>query len=488
MQNSIFDVIVVGGGPVGLWLSCELRLAGLNVCVIERRTERTTQSRALTLHGRTLEIFSLRQLADRFLSKGKPIATGHFGVLNTRLDFSMFNSTFPYTLFLPQATTEKLIEEHALAIGVEIRRGCTVSNVGQDNQSVWVKASTDETSFHLQSRYLVGADGARSIVRQKAEINFTGIAAQNTMMLGDVQLDMPQGQVVISKVNEHGCLMIAPLGDGVHHRIVTSDPLRQDIPTNEAVTLDELKNSVNRILGLDLQAREPIWLSRFSDETRIAAQYRKQRIFLAGDAAHIHAPTGGQGMNVGIQDAMNLGWKLASVLNGLSPEAILDSYETERRPVGLRLYQNTLSQTALVTKFDQAHLALRGLLDEMLRQPELNHKLAGEVSGFDVCYPKPLFKELDEITLESKEVGQRMNDANVTLINGDRTTLYNLMREGAWLQLIFDDTIAPLPDWLNEKSAKRVMIKSSDSMPWDPSIKSLLVRPDGYYAKVWRSS
>ena len=347
-----FDVVVVGGGPVGLWLACELALAKVKVLVLERRTERVTQSRALTIHSRTLEVFALRGIAERFLSQGRPNPVFFFGGLDTLLDFSTLESRFPFTLFLPQATTERLIEERALELGVDIRRGHLVEQVEQNAESVIIRGRTGETPFVFAARYAAGADGARSMVRHALAIDFVGHPARHTMTLADVALDAPPEKPVLTLVNEAGGLVLAPRGDGVHHRIGVIDASSPYSASSEPVSLAEVAACAARIFGGDLRPRDPVWMSRFTDESRLAECYRKGRIFLAGDAAHINPPMGGQGMNVGIQDAMNLGWKLASVIHGTASDEILDSYQSERRPIGEALQEDTLAQFALFSSFD----------------------------------------------------------------------------------------------------------------------------------------
>src|SRR3981189_20118 len=213
IMSNEFDVVVIGGGPVGLWLACELALAKVKVVVLERRTERVLQSRALAIHGRTLEVFSLRGLADRFLARGRPVPSMHFGALDTRLDFSVIDTRFPFMLVLPQATTEALLEERALEIGVNIRRGHFVETVEQDANHVVISGRNREVPFRFSARYVVGADGARSKVRGAAPIDFVGHPARHTMMLGDVVLDAPPSSPMVTIVNEEGGLLVAWLCD-----------------------------------------------------------------------------------------------------------------------------------------------------------------------------------------------------------------------------------------------------------------------------------
>ena len=475
MKNR-FDVIVVGAGPVGLWVACELKLAGIEVAVIERRAEPTTQSRALTIHGRSLEVFALRGIADRVLATGKPIPTGHYAVLDTRLDFSPFDTRFPYTLFIPQAVTEAKLEERALELGVTVLRGVEVKAVEDEGDHVRVATEGEE----FVADYVVGADGARSIVRQQAGIAYEGPEARNTMLLGDVVLDNPPSTPVVAVANERGLVMLAPLGDGKHHRIVMVDPEQTHLPRTEPVTLDQLAKPAARIVGQDFAPRDPIWMSRFTDETHLASTYNKGRVLLAGDAAHIHAPMGGQGMNVGLQDAMNLGWKLAAVVRGEAPAGLLDSYTAERRPVGEALYTNTLAQVGLVTRFDPTTLALRATLNDLLRIPAVNRQLAGEVSGFDVVYGADAREALCSGKLAA---GVRIPDIDVPA-NGSSSAIYGLMTEGNWLHIAFDaGAEAITPDWLS-KERIRFVTTSAVEQPAFAGLRAALVRPDGYVSSV----
>lgn len=472
-----FDVVVVGGGPVGLWTACELKLAGLAVAVLERRSNRSEQSRALTIHGRTIELFAMRGIAERFLAEGKPIASGHYAALETRLDFSCFDTRFPFTLFLPQSRTEALIEDHAREVGVEIRRGHLVESITGDATEGYQLSARHEhglSTFH--SRAVVGADARRSIVRQAAGITFEGHDASLSIMMGDVRLNAWDGPPVRMITTGRGGVTVAPVSAGLT-RVIVIDPQRTHAPLDEPLSLDELQASARRVLGEDLEMSDPSWLSRFGDETRLAASYRKGNLFLAGDAAHLHLPAGGQGMNVGLQDAMNLGWKLAAVLKGEAPDALLDSYEAERRPVGAQLARNTQAQGALMTRFDVANLALRAEISELLKVPEVNRQMAGVLSGFDLHYPAGgLFGN-------GPGVGQRVPDRALTLADGTSTSLHSLLRQGKWLHLSCDaGAKVALPAWLDADSVSFVNARSVEGDALNRYPAARLIRPDGYLA------
>ncbi|CAD6544903.1 12-dehydrotetracycline 5-monooxygenase/anhydrotetracycline 6-monooxygenase [Paraburkholderia hiiakae] len=480
-----FDILIVGGGPVGLWLACEVRLAGASVAVVERRQEGVLQSRAGTMHSRTLEMFALRGLAARFLASGKRQPEWHYGMLDTLLDYSRLDSRFPQTLRIPQATTEKLIRERAAELGVVYLSGHQAEAIRQDHSGVTVEGTTDKGRFHLQGRYLVGCDGARSLTRQQAGIAFLGHEPTHTWLLGDVRLDLPEGAPTMTKYNEHGGLLIAPPGDDGRSRIVVTTPDETNPALfRQELTLEELARKTRKILGTDYNMRDPFWLSRFSNETRLAERYRSGRIFLAGDASHIHAPFGGQGLNVGLQDAFNLGWKLAAVINGEAHDVLLDSYEAERRPVGKQLNDSTLTQNVLMTAFSRGGLGLRKMVSDCLAFPEVNEKIAGQISGFSVGYedvgPLRGFSETPCVT----GVGMRAPDCSVRREDGSETTVYQLLSSGHWLHLSFGtDATVSLVDALREESV--IQIRSAERPhKFFEGATAVLIRPDGYSAGV----
>lgn len=485
-MTDVVEVAVVGAGPTGLMLACELRLAGISVRIFERRREPVRQSRALTLHPRSLEVLALRGWHERLMARGRPLPTGHFALLDTRLDFSVLDTSFPFTLFVSQMETELLLEEKARELGVDLRRGHEVRELRQDADGVELAGVGDEQAFRCRARYVVGADGARSIVRQRAGIGFVGTDTHLTAMLGDVMLHEPPRSPLISVVNERGCALLVPLGSGVY-RVIVIDPERSLVPLKEPVTLDELRHSITRILGTDHGMSAPQWLSRFGNETRIAETYQAGRVLLAGDAAHIHFPAGGQGLNVGVQDAMNLGWKLAGVLRDLAPPSLLESYHRERHPVGRALLRNTEAQTALMGS-SPSTLALRELLSELLKTPALNRPLAEHLGGMDVAYARldlPLPRH--EGTLLEAWSGRRLPDLRLALPGGAVRGLYSFMHEGKWLWLNLQETssaTAPMdPRW--GRWANVVQASLGDQHGELRGLSGLLLRPDGHVGWAW---
>ncbi|AXX31551.1 FAD-dependent monooxygenase [Actinosynnema pretiosum subsp. pretiosum] len=454
-MNSSGRVVVVGAGPVGLWLAAELALGGATPVVLEREPERSPHSKALGLHPRTLEVLALRGVEGGFLRAGGRTSGWHFGMLPTRLDFSGLPTPFPFLLTQPQAETERLLEERARALGVEVLRGHEVTGLTQDADGVVLRVAGRPD---VRAEYVVGADGAGSAVRAAAGIEFPGTESTHFGFLGDVVLadppPLPNGWHTAE-----GALMAVPLPDG-RSRLVGYDPRAG----REPLTLDGLRAVTRRIAGTDFGAHSPSWLSRFGNATKVAARYRQGRVLLAGDAAHRNFPAGGVGLNVGVQDAMNLGWKLAAVLTGRAPESLLDGYHAERWPVGVQLAEHTQAQTALITGVSPEGRALRKLLSELLAGDRaLLEALAAKLSALDVAYPDP--------------AGHPVAGARVPLREG----LFEHFHSGAPVLLTTGTTGTTGPDGsVAGVAAVRV---TPDDLPGS-GVAAALVRPDGH---VWRA-
>jgi 2-polyprenyl-6-methoxyphenol hydroxylase-like FAD-dependent oxidoreductase len=377
------EVIVVGAGPVGLMVAAELRLAGVDVVVLERLAEPSPHSKALGLHARTVEQLAMRGLAEPFLAGGVKVPAWHFGFLPQRLDLSRLATPYPFMLAFPQHRTEALLAERALELGARIVRGEAVTGLTQTGDGVRVE--TDRQTW--EAGWVVGADGAGSTVRRAAGIGFPGTGADTWAYLGDLRADAPPAPGY-GVQNEKGALIVAPLPGGLL-RFTGFDPAHQG-PDQGGLTVDELAETATRISGVEFGLRDPAWLTRFGNATRVAAGYRQGRVLLAGDSAHMHFPAGGVGLNLGLQDAMNLGWKLAAVVQGRAGSPLLDTYDAERRPWGEDVAEHTLAQTALITATDPTGQALRGLLSGLIGAlPELSLMLARRLSALDVHYPVP---------------------------------------------------------------------------------------------------
>ncbi|MEV7867662.1 FAD-dependent monooxygenase [Streptomyces sp. NPDC088124] len=432
------QVIVVGGGPVGLWLAAELRLGGVSVTVLEARAARGPHSRALTVHPRTIENLAFRGAAEPFLAEGLRIPRGHFAGLRELMDFAVLDTPFPFTLALPQTRTEELLEAHARAAGVRILRGHRVTGLSQDadaedgsgSGSVTVRVEGPDGPYVLEAAYVVGCDGTRSAVRAAAGIDFPGTDATVRAWLGDVVVDDPPAEPALSASGPRGALLAVRLPGGVY-RFVGTTPEDVGPGPAGAPTLAELRAKVTRITGRDFGMRDPVWLSRFDNATRQAARYRSGRVLLAGDAAHMHFPAGGVGLNVGIQDATNLGWKLAAVVRGMAPAALLDSYHGERHPVGAELLESTRAQTALMTAFSAEGQALRAFLGGRIASvPAFSKDLAERLSGLAVAYPPAPGEAVHPLT------GRRAPDLELDLDRTDAdgssgpSSLFHLLRDG----------------------------------------------------------
>ncbi|MET9290662.1 FAD-dependent monooxygenase [Streptomyces sp. NPDC003077] len=468
-----YQVVIAGAGPVGLWLAAELRRAHVSVAVVERRTERDNRSRALTVHPRTIETFASRGAHQPFVDEGMPLPGGHFANLDSRLDFRRLAGPFPYTLALSQRRTEELIERQALELGATVLRGHEVTGLDDGADAVRVQVRGPEGPYHLDAAYLVGCDGTRSTVRTAAGIDYPGTPSTVLGWLGDVILDSPP-PFGHSTFGPAGSLITVPLPGGLHRLVgITPRDLTTQWPGD--LTLEELRRNVIAITGEDFGMRDPAWLSRFGNATRLAASYRRGRVFLAGDAAHQHFPAGGVGMNVGIQDAANLAWKLAATLNGWAADGLLDTYHAERHPVGIRLAEITRAQTALMTAFTPEGRSLRALFSDMIGTlPAVNDRLAGQISALSVTYP-PTDPDAHPLT------GTRAPDLTIA-----GRGLFSLLRADGYLLLdLTENGTALLTDLV--RPGLRLHAGAVDEPPaaWR-DVRVALIRPDGHVA--WAGS
>jgi 2-polyprenyl-6-methoxyphenol hydroxylase-like FAD-dependent oxidoreductase len=460
--------VIVGGGPAGMMLAAELALAGVDVAVVERRPDHELAgSRAGGLHSRTIEVLDQRGVADRFLAEGHVVQVATFGT--TVLDMSDFPSRHPYTLALFQNHIERIMAAWVAELPVRVYYGCEVTGFAQDDSGVDVRLSDREP---LRARYLVGCDGGRSLIRKLAGIEFPGWDATRSNLIAEVEVtEEPPPGVRHDATGVHG---LHRLEDGVTVRVVTTE---QQLGPGSEPTLHDLSAALIAAFGTDFGVHNPTWISRFTDMTRQAAAYRAGRVLLAGDAAHVHYPAGGQGLGLGVQDAVNLGWKLAQVVDGTSPESLLDTYFDERHPVTARALQYTMAQTAL-QRHDDRTKALVGVVAELAGMDEPRRLLAGLISGLDIHY---------DLGAGHPLLGRRMPDLDLVtaggavrvfeLLHGARPVLLNLDEPDG-----FD--ITPWADRVRLIDARyegewELPVLGAVSAP-----TAVLVRPDGYVAWV----
>ncbi|MFE2166107.1 rifampin monooxygenase [Streptomyces sp. NPDC059447] len=455
----MIDVIVVGAGPTGLMLAAELRLHGVRVVVLERDPEPTRIVRALGLHARSIEVMDQRGLLDRFLALGKQYPVGGFFAGIAKSAPAHLDTAHPYTLGIPQPVTDRLLTEHATGLGAEIRRGTAIVAVSQDEHGVTAELA-DGT--RLRSRYLVGCDGGRSTVRKLLGIGFPGEPSRVDTLLGEVELTASPDELaaVMAEVRKTQIRFGAmPLGDGLYRVVAPAEGVAEDrtVPP----TLDELKKQLRATSGTDFGVHSPRWLSRFGDATRLAERYRSGRVLLAGDAAHIHSPAGGQGLNLGVQDAFNLGWKLAAEVAGWAPDGLLDSYQVERQPVAAAVLDNTRAQWELMS-LEPGPQAVRRLLTELMEFEDVNRYLTEKIIAIGVRYD---FGEGHEL------LGRRMKD--VELKQG---RLYELMHAGRGLLLDRTGRLS-VEGWSDRVDH---VVDGSEEL----DVPALLLRPDGHVAWV----
>ncbi|MFJ4861207.1 FAD-dependent monooxygenase [Streptomyces sp. NPDC088748] len=449
------DVVVVGAGPTGLLLAGDLAAAGVGVTLLERREHaNANMTRAFAVHARTLEVLDARGLGDELVALGRTAPViGVFGRLELRLE--RLRSRYPFALITPQYNLEGLLERRALAAGVRIVRGAEVVELRRRADGVDVQTADGD---RFAARYVVGCDGVRSAVRRLTGIDFPGRWVVRSVMLADVRLTEVPADAVTTNANEHGFASLVPFGDGWYRAIgwVAGD----DRPDDAPVEAQELAGLLRRVLGSDYGMHDPRWISRFHSDERQAVRYREGRVLLAGDAAHVHSPAGGMGMNTGLQDAANLSWKLAAVVQGRAGEAFLDSYEQERHPVGKQALRISGAITRGVLSAPRS-VRVRRLRDvAMPWVSRLSSVTAlGErlLSGIGISYPAPFGSH--------PLTGRRVPD--LRLADGRR--LYEVLRGGGFV-LVAPGHPVPETDWLNTVS------------PAGSLRTTLLIRPDGHIA------
>jgi 2-polyprenyl-6-methoxyphenol hydroxylase-like FAD-dependent oxidoreductase len=460
-MNRDTDVVVVGAGPTGLALAGELALQGVRCRVLERRGERPNLTRAFAVHARTLELLDARGLADAVVAGGIPVhevaptpkATVELGGLDTR---------YPMVLIAPQGITEQVLEDRAAELGVEVVRGAQVAGLRQDARGVRIERADGTVDA---ARYAVGCDGAHSTVRGLLGVDFVGAQYATHILLADVRLTAPPDVAMFAETSAAGAVIVVPFGDG-WFRAIAWDRLREQVPLDVPLPMSEMRDAFDRICGADFGMAEQRWSTRFLSERRQARTYRVGSSFLAGDAAHVHSPLGGQGMNTGIGDALNLGWKLAAAVQGWSPPWLLDSYQTERHRVGRQVLALTDGFNRMVLGHSDLRRAAQARLVELaVALRPTREFLVGRLTGLGVGYP-PRSRGAH------RWVGRRTPD--LPCVGG---RLYELLREGRFL-LVEEGSAA----WATQPWASHVRPVRRVDIPGRETPAAVLVRPDGYVA------
>lgn len=482
------EVAIAGGGPTGLWLACELALAGVRVVVLERLAEPTGLSKAMGFHARSMEMLDHRGILDRFTTGNRTPPFLNFGMFS--LDLRTHDFPHPYGVIIPQARIEALLEERARELGAEILRGHEVVGLHQDEQGVTVEVRTATGDYELRAEYLVGCDGGHSTVRKQLGNEFPGITPTVIGRMGDVKLSASALEVLQRAVPELGgrdfanlrtktgnfAIFPLPSGPGSYRvAAVEWDPTPVD--HTAPMPLDELQAAIRRVIDVDLPMHDPVWLAKFTDSSRLVERYREGRVLLAGDAAHVHWAYGGMGLQTGIQDAGNLGWKLAAQIQGWAPADLLDTYHTERHPVGERLIMATRAQEALARPGEHV-TALRELFGQLLAHEQTYRFIVEMITGVDIRYEM------------GPDIGDRHSllgrwAPNLALRTERGTTrLAELMHAGKGVFL--DIAGRPALRDVVANCAERIDAITARCYERPANLDALLVRPDGYIAWVAR--
>jgi 2-polyprenyl-6-methoxyphenol hydroxylase-like FAD-dependent oxidoreductase len=462
----MFDVIIAGCGPTGAMLAAELRLHDVRVLVLEKETEPVSFVRVLSLHIRSIELMAMRGLLARFLERGRQRPVGGIFAAIAKPAPDGLDSAYPYLLGIPQPVIVDLLEEHAIELGAQIRRGWAVAGFEQDDEGVTVELANqgvaDGGGERLRARYLVGCDGGRSTVRKRLGVGFPGEPSRTETLMGEMEVGVPQEEIAakVTEIHEtHKQFTLRPFGERVYSVVVPAVGVDED--RAEPPTLEDFKQQLRAIAGTDFGVHSPRWLSRFGDATRLAERYRVGRVLLAGDAAHIHPPAGGQGMNLGVQDAVNLGWKLAAQIRGWAPETLLDTYQTERHPVAEDVLNNTRAQVLLASA-EPGPQAVRRLLTELMDFDEVNRYLIEKITAVGIRYDFGAGPDL---------LGRRLRD--IDLKQGH---LYDQLHRGRGLVLDRTERLT-VEGW-----SDRVDRIADPTAALD--VPAVLLRPDGYVAWI----
>jgi 2-polyprenyl-6-methoxyphenol hydroxylase-like FAD-dependent oxidoreductase len=454
----MFDVIIAGCGPTGAMLAAELRLHDVRVLVLEKETEPESFVRIVSLHIRSLELMAMRGLLERIRERGRQRPAGAYFAAIDKPAPEGLDSAYAYLLGIPQPVVVRLLEEHAIELGAQVRRGSAMAGFEQDDDGVTVELADGE---QLRTRYLVGCDGARSAVRKLLGVGFPGEPSRTDTLMGEMEASVPPEEIAarVAEIREtEKRLIVGPAGAGVYRVVL---PAGEVSDRAEPPTLEDFRQQLRTLAGTDFGVHSARWLSRFGDATRLAERYRVGRVLLAGDAAHIHPPTGGQGLNLGVQDAFNLGWKLAGQIRGWAPETLLDTYHAERHPVAEDVLDNTRAQMELMST-EPGPRAVRRLLSRLMDFDEVNRYLLEQITAIGIRYDFGAGPDL---------LGRRLRDIDVK-----QGHLYGLLHRGRGLLLDRTERLTA-GSW-----SDRVDHLGDPTAALD--VPCVLLRPDGHVAWI----
>ncbi len=462
------SVVIAGGGPTGMMLAAELALAKVDVAVVEQRRDAVlVGSRAGGFHSRTIELLDQRGVADRFLAEGQVAQAAMIGT--TVLDMSDFPTRHPYSLGIWQNKIERIMAAWIAELPLRIYYGCEVTGFTQDDTGVDVELSEGES---LRAQYLVGCDGGRSVIRKAAGIEFPGWDPTKSNLIAEVEVteETPRG----TRHDATGVHGLHQMEDGKTVRVIVTE---QQLGPSSEPTLSDLSGALIAVYGTDFGIHNPTWISRFTDMTRQAAAYRAGRVLLAGDSAHVHYPAGGQGLSLGVGDAVNLGWKLAQVVNGTVQESLLDTYHSERHPVAARALQHTMAQGALQRR-DERMKPLVDLVSELAAMDQPRKLLAGIISGLDIHY---------DLGNGHPLLGRRMPDLDLVTADGPLRVFSLLHDAKAVLVNLGERGVLDIDSWADRVQLLHAEYAGSWELPVLGSVAAptaVLIRPDGYVAWV----
>jgi 2-polyprenyl-6-methoxyphenol hydroxylase-like FAD-dependent oxidoreductase len=474
------DVIIIGAGPAGLTLGAELAARGVKCIILEKRAQRSVQSRAFSVTPHTLELLDMRGHADIFLAQGFPCEFAPLGDGKSKLSFQQIKSRFTYLLSIPQEKTETILENWALQSGVKIIRGAELIDLKQDTTKVTITYKENDQEVSLTAAYAIGCDGVNSKVRELAKIPTTKIKYEKSLMHGDVKLNKPPVERVFAKTSFRGMVAVIPLLDDIY-RVLALDQEKMHVPIEEAITLDEFTSSVTALANKDFEISSALWLSRFRCQQNHAHYYRDQRILLAGDAAHTHLPAGGQGLQISIQDGFNLGWKLAAVIKNGAQECLLDTYESERRPLIDKAMRRSIIMFRYEIAQDKLSRLLKWLANKLVLVPFLQNFILNELAGLSIEYQALKIKKFaNHLPL----AGKKINNLTIHHAVDNTKKLFQVMRDNKFLLLVdaFDQGIQ---DYIQAHWDKKITYATSYELKNAYGIKACLVRPDGFIS--WSS-